>query len=146
MTEVNVERMIQEREKSEQVNKVASSVESSKIRSKLMPNKKFLIKRGSKPVRTFIPPSIIQDIECFKQRIDTNNKFNTSIKNICYNVGSVPMKDQHKRLVLREELKNSDIINEYMDNNLCLNYLNNMNQHLKLCIEYGRCYLTALNS
>jgi uncharacterized membrane-anchored protein YjiN (DUF445 family) len=146
MTEVDVDSMIKQHESREKMQNLHESVEMSKMRNHMMPKKKFLIRKSQKPVRTFVPPSMVTNIQNFTRQIETNSKFNNSVKRMCLNVSSTLMKDLGKRDVLKQELANSDILSEYIDDNLCIGYFNDMNQHLKASLEYIRCYLTAYNS
>lgn len=126
---------INDLKKKEQINEIKQNISKANIKKELQPPKKKGMVIMNKP--KYIVP--------LPREESINNKTDVSecrgdFKDMLFNISSQPIAKE-KRPILKEELKKSNYLNDYIDNHAFSKIVGTLNDNVKALLVYGNIYL-----
>ena len=115
MSVIDVEKMINEKEKVEKKENIKEKIEDNKLKDAIKPKKsKFVFKQNN--TKSLKIPTIPYN---FINRVDEANEkeIKSGVKQAVFKLASMPIKLE-KREQLYKNLNGSDYLNKYVDNNI----------------------------
>jgi len=147
MSIVDVDKMIKQKELSEKASDFKEKAQDKKLQKQLDP-KAHKIEFG-KPTRPNPANNILEKekltdlIQRLREDKESEAEIKSGVKNGIFYIASLPIRSD-KRKKLKNNLEGSKFLNMYIDNNLYVDYLQDMNQDLKALACYGFHYVNAL--
>lgn len=97
-----------------------------------------------KPTKIIVRGSVNKQPLNAKLIKKTDDEVFTSVKGAIFQGLSMPMKNQEKRIILKNKLENSTFMNHYLQDCLYVDYIDKLNMHTKAGLIYAYHFTNTL--